>query len=47
MEYCCQYESCYSKHIYKNLTLVVNGNKAGLYDKKGNALALKETDNAD
>lgn len=36
-----------SKHIYKNLTLVVNDNKAGLYDKKGNALTLKETNNAD
>ena len=36
-----------SKHIYKNLTLVVNNNKAGLYNKKGNALTLKETNNAD
>ena len=36
-----------SKHIYKNLTLVVNDNKAGLYDKRGNALALKEADDAD
>lgn len=39
-EYSCSTHD--AKYLYKNLTLVVNNNKAGLYDKKGNALKAGE-----
>lgn len=44
---CTGHDADNTDHIYTDLTLVVDGNKVGLYDKKGNALALKETNNAD